>query len=150
MKYIINLFKTFFVNRGVPFYIGLGAAVISLSAAICYGACLNGLDQRFLSWAVIFLPLLGALLYLVFALFKKTRVGAIVMTALNFVSLIVFIVTIYEYPLEQVMVISNIMDIPYMVSIIFVAVIYIIATVLSNVVSYLPLDKESKDIKENN
>lgn len=144
MNYFLGLFKTYFKNRDVSFYIGLGAALLSLVSAICYGACLGGLDDEYLNAFVWVLPLLGGIAFLAASLFKQTRVGAIILTALDFSSLIVFAITVYEYPLEQVMTISNVMDIPYMTSIIAVAVLIVISTVLSNVVSWLPFGKEAQ------
>ncbi len=144
MDYIKNLFKTFLKDRKIPFFIGLGTAILSALAGILYISCLGGLDHKYINALVVVLPILGCVAYLLAAFFKCTRAGAIAMTALDFAALIVFAITIYEYPLEQVMVISNVMDIPYMGSIIFVAIIFVLSIVISNVVSYLPLEKETK------
>lgn len=144
MDYIKNLFKTFFKERKIPFFIGLGAAILSALTGILYISCLGGLDHKYINVLVIVLPILGCIAYLLGAFFKYAKAGAIAMTALDFASLIVFAITIYEYPLEQVMVISNIMDIPYMGSIIFIAILFVLSIVISNVVSYLPLEKESE------
>lgn len=144
MDKIKNLSASYFKQRSIPFYIGVGAALLSIIAGIVYIGVLSGLDAKFLSGTVIALPIVGGILYLIGSLFRQTRWGAILMTTLDFISLIVFALTVYEYPLEQVMVISNVMDIPFMKGIIFVAVLLLLTTILSNVVCYLPLGKKKE------
>ena len=144
MNKILDYFKTYFKNRTIPFYLSLGGALLSIVAGICYIACLGGLDSKYVNVLVCILPIVGAILLLVASLFKQTKIGVFVLTALDFASLIVFAVSVYEYPLEQVMVISNIMDIPHMIEIIVIATFFLISTIICNVMCWLTLDKKEE------
>lgn len=148
MNQFLALFKTYFKNRKIPFYVALGAALLSFVTGIVYIACLGSLEAKFINIFVCVLPIVGAVLFLFASLFKQSRLGAIALTGLDFASLIVFAISIYEYPLEQVMVISNIMDIPHMTQIIVIAVLFLVSIIIANVVCWLSLEKETPKTEE--
>lgn len=148
MEKIKELLFSFLKDRKVMFYVGLGAAVLSILSGIIYIAALSSISD-YTKIYIVFLPIIGALAFLVAALFRQTRIGAVLMTIFDFAALLCYIGTIYDYPLTQMMTVSNIFEIPHFGAIIVVAVFFLLATILSNVIAWSPLDKKAEqEIKE--
>lgn len=139
MEKIMNLFKNYFKERKITFFVGLGFAFLSLLTGILYLALLSPIKE-YTQVYIFFLLLLGALSYAIAGLFRYTKIGAFIMTLLNFISLIAFILTIYDYPITQLMTISNFFDVPHIGSIIVLAVLWIVITVGGNVLCWMKLD----------
>ena len=140
MNKILNLAKNYFKNRTLAFYVSLVVAFMTLITGIIYAATILPLDDRASVFPVVML-IIGALLVPIFALFRLTRIGLGCMSLLTFFAFILYLMSIYEYPIEQAMVISNIWEIKGMVSIIIVAVLMFIFFVASNVLAYIKQEK---------
>lgn len=137
----MKIFTEYFKDRTVAFYISLGFAMMSVVVAIVYGAAVLGLDDG-ISVAPVIMMIIGALAVPALALIRLTRVGLGVMGVLDFFSVVVFAVTVYEYPISQAMVVSNAMEIEGMASIIAVAVFMLICFVAANVLAWIRQDKK--------
>ena len=102
----MQLFKDFFKNRTIKFYIAMGAAVLSIITGIVYGAAVAVLDEG-ISVAPTVMCIVAALIFAVCALFRLSRIGMAAVGIIDLFALFIFLVTGYEYPIEQAMVVSN-------------------------------------------
>lgn len=143
MNKIKEMFTTYFKNRSVMFYIGFGVSVLSIVIGIVYISVLSPISSYTRAYIAV-LPILAGICYLLAGLFKKTRIGAVAMAILNFSTFLCYAGTIYNYPIEQAMVVTDILAIPYLITIIVIAVIMLLTTILSNVLIWTPLEKKLK------
>ncbi len=137
----MQLFKDFFKNRTIKFYIAMGAAVLSIITGIVYGAAVAVLDEG-ISVAPTVMCIVAALIFAVCALFRLSRIGMAAVGIIDLFALFIFLVTGYEYPIEQAMVVSNAWQIKGMISIIVCAAMMLVCIILANVFAWLRLDKE--------
>lgn len=137
----MKIFTEYFRDRTAAFYISLGFALLSLVVAIVYGAAVLGLDDG-ISVAPVIMMIIGALAVPAFALIRLTRVGLGVMGVLDFFSVVIYAVTVYEYPVSQAMIVSNAMDIPGMMSIIAVAALMFVCVIAANVLAWIRQEKK--------
>lgn len=87
----------FYTSTG--FYLSLITAVLSIAAAIIYGA---GFQKEtlteYFSAMVVVLPIIGVVMYIVFAAFEKTApLAPVALWAFEFAGLLTFISTAYMY-----------------------------------------------------
>lgn len=137
---LLNLVKNYFKNRTLAFYFSLGVALLTLITGIVYAATILPLDDRASVFPIVML-IIGALLVPIFALFRLTRIGLGCMSLLTFFAFILYLISIYEYPIEQAMNVSNIWEITGMTNIIVVAVMMFIFFIASNVLAYIKQEK---------
>lgn len=136
----MQIFTDFFKNRTIKFYIAMGIAAFSVIVGIVYGAAVATLDDG-ISVAPTVMCILAAVVFAVCALFRLSRVGMAAVGVLDIFALFIFLVTGYEYPIEQAMVSSNVWDIEGIVAIIAVAAMMLICIIAANVFAWLRLDK---------
>ena len=140
MDKMLDLLKNYFKNRTLAFYFSLAVAFLTLITGIIYAAIILPLDYRASIFPVIML-IIGALLVPIFALFRMTRIGLGCMSLLTFFAFVLYLMSIYEYPIEQAMGVSDVWEIKGIVSIIVIAVLMFIFFVASNVLAYIKQEK---------
>lgn len=96
------MIKKFFKDKNVAFYFALSFAASSVIVAVLYAAALGRLEG-YVSYAPLILLLLGALAFVGLSLLGSCRLGSAVQSALDFTAFIVYVGTIYRYPVEQAM-----------------------------------------------
>lgn len=139
----MGLIKNYFKNRTAMFYVALSVAVLSIIAAIFYTATLNHLTED-MSWTPFILLLTGAAVFAVLSVFRLSRLGTAVMAILDFAAFLTFAGTIYNWPVSQAMVISNIADIKELPAMIVSAVMMLICIVLGNVCAWKRLQRKAE------
>lgn len=137
----MQLIKDYFKNRTIKFYIAFGTSILSLVTAIVYGASLLGLTE-YASVAPLIMMIAAFAVFAVFALFRQSRIGAAGMAVINFFALVVYALTIYQYPVLEAMNAGTIANIKGMGAIIAVAVMMIITVIASNVLAWMKLDRK--------
>ena len=141
----INYFLDFFKYRKKSFFAGIFIAIASIIMGILYKFLLKDLAD-YQTQSVFLLPLLGGAFYFLFAFFRKTRIGTIILTVFDFASFLTYVGTIYSYPVREVMSTPNIMDIPYIIPIAVIGVLLLLLSILGNVFIWVKQDKDIKSI----
>lgn len=139
-SYFIDLFKNYFKERKITFYIAFSMAVLSIITSIVYLVTLGHLE-KYISYGVFSLFLIGGLAFLILSYFRLSNLGAGLLSLISFAGFLVYLATIYGYPIEQIMVIPNIFDIKEIPAIIFCAGLMIICAITSNVCAWMGLNK---------
>lgn len=126
-------------SRSVAFFVALAMAIISIIVAIVYPCVLsvNGEISEYLSYIPLILLVAGAVIFIALSIFDFSNLGTAIMSMLDFAAFLIFVGTIYGYPLEKVMVISNIFDIDGFMTIIISAIMMLIGAIGSNVCAWL-------------
>lgn len=126
-------------SRSVAFFVALAMAIISIIVAIVYPCVLsgNGEISEYLSYIPLILLIAGAVIFIALSIFDFSNLGTAIMSMLDFAAFLIFVGTIYGYPLEKVMVISNIFDIDGFMTIIISAIMMLIGAIGSNVCAWL-------------
>lgn len=146
-KYFKNLFDSMIGT----YWVGLALAIISIIIGIVYVTGFDESLEAYYSSIVLWLPIGGGLAFILLTFFKEFRAGMVVMTTLNLFGLVMFINTIYEYFLAQVMTIGDVADIvniPHFGWVAALAVLFILALIVGNVFCYIPMKKEPKAIED--
>lgn len=119
--------------------------LLAFITAIAYKLTLGHLGDR-LSDIPLYLLVGGGVAYLLLCLAGAPKIGATVLAMCNFAAFIVFAVTIYEYPMEQIMVSPNIADIKDLPEIIGCAVAMLVGALIGNVMAWKRVKvKEDKE-----
>lgn len=141
-------FLNYFHGRTAAFYVSFAMAIISILVAILYPALLSGNAEiaKYLSYIPLALLLVAAIAFIGLSFIDLSNLGAAIMAVMDFAAFIVFVITIYEYPIEKVMVISNIFEIEGLVAIVVCGVLMLVAAIVSNVSAWL---KQTKVISNN-
>ena len=140
------MIKKFFKSKRSAYYVGLFVALITIITALVYYFTLAEIPER--SIIPMILMLSGAGAFILLSLIGLDGHGAATMALLNFAAIITYVCTIYNYPIAQMMTISNFFDIPYIIEIILSAALMIICALLSNLMAWMPMkDKKVKAAK---
>lgn len=142
----MQFLKKFIKNKRISFYVTCAVALLSIISSFVYLGSLLSLNKYF-SWWVFALPLIGGILYFALSLINEMRIGTIIMAILFFASIILFALSIYQYPMNMIMSIPNLFDIPKMGMIITIAVMFIFGAVASNVLAWIPQKKNDSSVK---
>ena len=142
----MQIFKDFFKNRTIKFYIAFAIAILSLITAIVYGASLLGLTE-YASAAPLIMMLIAFVVFAVSALFRLTRIGTACVALLDFFAFVVYILTIYQYPVLEAMNAGTVANIKGMGAIIAVAAMMIVIVIAANVLAWMKLDRKSGEDK---
>lgn len=143
MKFI----KKFFSDKTVPFYVALGAAALSVITGIVYAAALGGL-RGYVSFIPLILLIVGAVAFIGLSLLGSPRGGAAIMTAADFAAFLVYVGTIYAYPVDIAMSVGSINDIKELPVIIAAGVLMLICAVASDVTAWMNMIKRDKDTEK--
>lgn len=141
---IINFFKA----KNIAYYVGLGVALLTIITSFLYLGFISNIEE-YLNIGVFVFILIGGILYIALSLFHFDKLASGAMALSSFGALITYVLTIYNYPLTQIMEISSIWDVPYIMEVIIIAVLLIISAITSNVLVYLRLNKitRSEDVQ---
>lgn len=136
----MDFIKNYFKSKNVAFYIGLFFALFSIVSAIVYGVSLSAIEEQ--SAVPTVLLVLAGVAFVGLSLIGQDKYGAALMGILDFIALIVYIATIYPYPLSQTMTSSSFGDIPYIGSIIACAVLMVICAIGANVLAWIRMTRK--------
>ena len=100
---IINFFK----SKSVTYYIALGIALITIITSFIYLGVLSNINE-YLNIGLFFLIIIGGIAFIALSSFNLDKIGVGAMALCNFGAFITYILTIYNYPLTQLMEISSI------------------------------------------
>lgn len=143
-KIMLSCFTEFHKHRTISFWIAAGAAVLSVISAVVYAAAVMGEDEvsRFVNIVPFILLLAGGLIFAVAALFRKSRLGALVMGLLDLFAFVVFLGYFAAYPASTAVANDGggIISLPGFAAAIAVAVLMFICIVLSDVCAWRKLD----------
>lgn len=143
----MNAFARFFSDKTVAFYIALGAAQFSLITAVIYAALLGGLDG-YVSYIPFVLLVVGAAAFVGLSLLGSCRAGTALMAAADFAAFIVYVGTIYAYPVDRAMSAGSAADIEELPAIIAVGVLIFLCTAASNVLAWIKMRRTKARGKE--
>ena len=148
----MDFIKNFIKDKTVAFYVACGAAVLSLVAAIVYAATLGHLNE--MSWAAFALLLALPFVFAGLALIGHEKLGAAAIGIMGFIAFVLYITTIYNYPMTQLMVISSLGDLKEFPAIVATAALMLIVCITGNVVYWMRLCKKpqegtDKEVKTN-
>lgn len=141
-------FLNYLHGRTAAFYVAFAMAIVSILVAILYPALLGGNAEiaKYLSYIPLALLLVASIAFIGLSFIDLSNLGTAIMAVMDFAAFIVFVITIYEYPIEKVMVISNIFEIEGLVVIVVSGVLMLVAAIVSNVCAWL---KQTKAISNN-
>lgn len=130
------MIKKFFKDKNVAFYFALSFAASSVIVAVLYAGALGRLEG-YVSYAPLILLLLGALAFVGLSLLGSCRLGSAVQSALDFTAFIVYVGTIYRYPVEQAMSVGDVSQIKYLPMIIVCGALMFICALGANVTAWI-------------
>lgn len=136
---IINFFKA----KNAAYYVALVVALLTIITSFLYLGFVSNINE-YLNMGLFALILIGGLAFIALSSFNYDRLGVGAMALCSFGAFIVYILTIYNYPLTQLMEISSIWDVPYIMEVIIIAVLLVISAIASNVLVYLRLTKVTR------
>lgn len=136
---ILNFFK----NKTIGYYVGLGAAVLMIITSFIYLGVISNINE-YLNYGVFFFILLSGLVYIALSSFNFDKLASGSMATCAFGSFVTYILTVFDYPLAQLMDYSF-GDIPHIMGIIVIAAILLICAITSNVLMYMKLNKIEKN-----
>ena len=91
--------------------------------------------------------LIAFVVFAVSALFRLTRIGTACVALLDFFAFVVYILTIYQYPVLEAMNAGTVANIKGMGAIIAVAAMMIVIVIAANVLAWMKLDRKSGEDK---
>ena len=145
----MNIVGKFFRDKNVAFYFALSFAALSVNVAIVYVAALSGLEG-YVSYIPLLLMLIGAAAFVGLSILGSCRLGSAVLSVADFVAFIVYVGTIYRYPVEQAMSVGDVSQIQHLPMIIACAGLMFICAVGSNVMAWIRQRKKSRAPKKDN
>ena len=145
----MNIVGKFFRDKNVAFYFALSFAAASVNVAIVYVAALSGLEG-YVSYIPLLLMLIGAAAFVGLSILGSCRLGSAVLSVADFVAFIVYVGTIYRYPVEQAMSVGDVSQIQHLPMIIACAGLMFICAVGSNVMAWIRQRKKSRAPKKDN
>ena len=139
----MKLISKFFSDKTVPFYVALGAAALSVVTGIVYAAALGGLSG-YVSFVPLILLIVGAVAFIGLSLLGSPRAGAAIMTAADFGAFLVYVGTIYAYPIDAAMSVGSASDIKELPMIIAAGALMLICAIASDAVAWMKMTKGDK------
>ncbi len=143
LKFLSEFILQFLSDKTVPFYVALGAAGLSVVTGIMYSAALGGLSG-YVSFVPLILLLVGAAVFVGLSFLGSPRAGAAIMTAADFGAFLVYVGTIYAYPVDIAMSVGSVSDIKELPMIIAAGALMLICAIASNAVAWMKMTKRDK------
>lgn len=141
----MNFIKNFIKDKTVAFYIACGVALLSLVTAIVYAVTLGHLKE--MSWVAFALLLVVPFVFAGLSLIGHEKLGTAAIGILGFAAFVLYLTTIYEYPMAQLMIITSLSDLKEFPAIIATAALMVICCIAGNVVYWLRLRKKPESAK---
>lgn len=142
LKFLSEFILQFLSDKTVPFYVALGAAGLSVATGIMYSAALGGLSG-YVSFVPLILLLVGAAVFVGLSFLGSPRAGAAIMTAADFGAFLVYVGTIYAYPVDAAMSVGSASDIKELPMIIAAGALMLICAIASNAVAWMKMTKRA-------
>ena len=137
-------FKHFFQDRKSGFFVAFGTALLTVVLAIVYFITMR--QGNLFSLPVFLLVLLGPVAYLVLTLVGMPRTGTAVMTGTTFAAFILYLCGVFQFIYDEINVVAMGGTFSRQFCICAaVAVMLLLATVLSNIGAWLPHNKNGKE-----
>lgn len=108
-----------------------------------YSAALGGLSG-YVSFVPLILLLVGAAVFVGLSFLGSPRAGAAIMTAADFGAFLVYVGTIYAYPVDAAMSVGSASDIKELPMIIAAGALMLICAIASNAVAWMKMTKRDK------
>lgn len=127
----------------IAFYIEIGVAILSLIAAIAYKVGLVSLES-IMTDIPLYAILIGIAGFALLSVVGQPKAGAGVLAVADWVAFLTFVNAVYVYPMEQIMVTPNILEIELFPLIVFCAAAMLLSAIVSNVMAWIPLFKKRR------
>lgn len=142
----MDFIKNFFKNKTVAFYIAGGFAVLSLVTAIVYAATLGHLEE--MSWAAFGLLIAVPFVFAALSLIGHEKLGTAALAIMCFAAFVLYITSIYEYPMTQLMIIMSLGDLKEFPAIVASAALMLVCCIAGNALYWVRLRKKPVEAKK--